>query len=444
MYLNGETQRGLSLGRLEKLKEALEKDTLLREPGDFCNIRMTLADDEHEYRLTIVQGLIQSIHQDTSYVNHPVDFIIRAGSEAWAGFFQENPIPKYADILCMFTEKDAAITGNTELFWQNIQFIYGLFMAMGHRIPLSPSLAARAEQMGGNGHVEEVVGRYVHVELDGHTYRTFFEESGSQDAIPMVCLHAANIDARAWRHQLADPDYTNRFRMIAFDMPWHGRSLPPQELLRTEYLLTSDFYRRFVAAFCDALKLDKPILVGCSMGGYIMFYMAYHDPERYRAFVSAAGRDYEPRRWALERIIRSPVVSFSRFIPTITRGFMAPNDPVGCADEVAFVYETGSPQALRGDLYFAAQDCDARPFMGKIDTDRTPFYVLGGEYDWSCNEEHTDGIKKRMPGARVVRMKGIGHHPADENPEVFKSYLLPCVDEALKLIEGRGQPNLEV
>lgn len=122
----------------------------------------------------------------------------------------------------MFTEKDAAITGNTELFWQNIQFIYGLFMLMGHRIPLSPDLAAQAEKMGSSGHIEDVVGRYVHVELDGHTYRTFFEESGAKDAIPMVCLHATNIDARAWRHQLADPDYISRFRVIAFDMPWHG------------------------------------------------------------------------------------------------------------------------------------------------------------------------------------------------------------------------------
>src|SRR5690348_1211243 len=66
------------------------------------------------------------------------------------------------------------------------------------------------------------------------------------------------------------------------------------------------------------------------------------------------------------------------------------------------VCETGRPQALRGDLYFAARDCDARPFMSQIDTEMTPFDVLGGEYDWSCNEEHTNAIKERMPRARVI------------------------------------------
>ena len=60
---------------------------------------------------------------------------------------------------------------------------------------------------------------------------------------------------------------------------------------------------------------------------------------------------------------------------------MAPSDPSGCADEVAWLYETGSPRALRGDLNFASRDCDARPFMHKIDTVRISFYALGGEYD---------------------------------------------------------------
>lgn len=54
--------------------------------------------------------------------------------------------------------------------------------------------------------------------------------------------------------------------------------------------------------------------------------------------------------------------------------------------------------------------------MNQIDTEKAPFYVLGGEYDWSCNKEHTDAIKSRMPGANVVRMEEIGHFPPDENP----------------------------
>src|ERR1700731_3453315 len=131
-------------------------------------------------------------------------------------------------------------------------------------------------------------------------------------------------------------------------------------------------------------------------------------------------------------INRHPAVSFNRYIPSVVRGFMAPTDPPGSADEAAWVYESGNPRTLRGDLYFASLDSDARPFMGQIDTDHTPFYLLGGEYDWRCTPEHTDAIKQRMPGIEIVRMNGIGHFPPNENPEVFNQYLLPVLDQALE------------
>ncbi|KFZ06320.1 hypothetical protein V501_07522 [Pseudogymnoascus sp. VKM F-4519 (FW-2642)] len=437
--INGKKVRGLSLESLTALKSTLETGDLLREVGGFSTFRIGLRDDEHEYRLDISRGLIHTIHEDAPHAAFAIDFTISAPSEAWTAYLQPEPAPEYSDLICMVTEKRADISGDSEKLFQNLTFVYGMMRVLGHRGPLAPELAAQKEYVGSNGHIEEVIGRYVHVEVEGHIYRTFFEENGPKDAIPVVCLHSANADARAYRHQLADYDYTSKYRMIAFDMPWHARSLPPQELLRSGYLLTNSFYRQFVRAFCEALRLERPIVIGCSMGGYIAFYLGYHDADYYRALISVAGRDYEPRRWALEAHCRNPAMNFSHWGPNITRGFMAPTDPVGCADEVAFLYETGSPRCLRGDLNFAARDCDARPFMHKIDTEKVPFYILGGEYDWSCTEKQTDEIKSRMPGANVVRMKCIGHFPPDENPDVFKSYVLPVLAEAIQKSERAVQ-----
>jgi pimeloyl-ACP methyl ester carboxylesterase len=416
----------LNLEALQALATTVEQDAARRADGEFCDIRLALRDSEHEYRLSIHRGRIESVECDIPHVAAPVDVTISAPSEAWDAYLQSHPQPEYADLVAMVTERRAEISGNTLAFFQNIEFLTGLMGLLGHRRRDAAVMPAEAAT---SGTIEEVVGRYVHIELDGHTYRTFYEERG--DGVPMVMLHAANSDARMWRHQLADDELAERFRLIAFDMPWHGRSLPPEELLRTEYLLTNDFYRRFVNAFCEALGLDRPVLVGCSMGGYIMFHIAHHDPGRYRALVAVAAREFEPRRWALEAILRHPAVSFNRLIPTMTHGFMAPTDPAGHADEVAWVYETGSPRVLRGDLHFAALDADARPFLSDIDTEQTPFFLLGGQYDWSCTEEHTDAIKAQNPGIDVVRMEGIGHFPPDENPEVFKSYLMPVLDTAL-------------
>jgi hypothetical protein len=126
-------------------------------------------------------------------------------------------------------------------------------------------------------------------------------------------------------------------------------------------------------------------------GGYILFHAAKYDAGRYRALLAIVARDFEPRRWAIEAILRHPGVSFNRMIPIFVR---APQDPPGHVDEVAWVYESGNPRTLREDLHFATCNCDSRPFLGELDVVRTPFYLLGGEYDWRCTEIHT-GVMKR-------------------------------------------------
>ncbi len=76
------------------------------------------------------------------------------------------------------------------------------------------------------GHVEPMVGRYVHVEISAaRLHRIYFEENGQ--GIPLVCLHTAGSDGRQWRHLLADAEFSKAFRIIAFDLPWHGKSNPP-------------------------------------------------------------------------------------------------------------------------------------------------------------------------------------------------------------------------
>jgi pimeloyl-ACP methyl ester carboxylesterase len=85
--------------------------------------------------------------------------------------------------------------------------------------------------------LEPMIGRYVRLEIDGVPHRVYFEEAGQ--GIPLVCLHTAGADSRQYRHLLADPEITRRFRVLAFDMPWHGKSTPPDGWEQGEYRLTT-------------------------------------------------------------------------------------------------------------------------------------------------------------------------------------------------------------
>ena len=93
-----------------------------------------------------------------------------------------------------------------------------------------------------SGHIEPMIGRYVHVEIGGEMHRIYFEENG--DGIPLVCLHTAGSDNRQWRYLLADEEFAKDFRIIAFDMPFHGKSNPPASwsgaiLTRTPSLIST-------------------------------------------------------------------------------------------------------------------------------------------------------------------------------------------------------------
>lgn len=110
-------------------------------------------------------------------------------------------------------------------------------------------------------HIEPIVGRYLHLDLGGRPHRLYFEEAGQ--GIPLVCLHTAGADNRQWRHLMNDPAVTSRFRVLAFDMPWHGKSSPPAGWRDEEYRLTAESYAEMIRAFGAALGLERPVVMGC-------------------------------------------------------------------------------------------------------------------------------------------------------------------------------------
>ena len=111
-----------------------------------------------------------------------------------------------------------------------------------------------------------IVGRYVHVTVKGVEYRVYFEESGQ--GTPVLFQHTAGSDGRQWRHLLESPELTSRFRFVAYDLPYHGKSLPPlgNPWWSERYSLNQSFLLDFVGAMVEALEMEKPIYVGCSMG----------------------------------------------------------------------------------------------------------------------------------------------------------------------------------
>jgi pimeloyl-ACP methyl ester carboxylesterase len=273
--------------------------------------------------------------------------------------------------------------------------------------------------------LDPIIGRYLHVELGGRPHRIYFEEAGQ--GIPLVCLHTAGADGRQFRHILTDPEITRHFRVLAFDLPWHGKSTPPDGWQREEYQLTTRSYTEAIRSFCAALELTKPVAMGCSIGGRIVLHLAIEHGGEFRALIGLESADYQ-QPWYDTEWLHRPDVHGGEVCAGLVSGMMAPQSPEATRWETLWLYMQAGPGVFKGDLHFYRVDGDLRARVGEIDTGRCPLYLLTGEYDFSCTPEDTERTARQIPGAETVIMKQLGHFPMSENPAQFRRYILPVLE----------------
>ena len=272
--------------------------------------------------------------------------------------------------------------------------------------------------------IEPIVGRYVHVTLSGRAHRIYFEEAGA--GIPLVCLHTAGSDGRQFRHLMTDTAVTDHYRVLAFDLPWHGKSPPPDGWQREEYRLTTESYTEAIRAFCKAMELVKPVVLGCSIGGRIVLNLAIAHAAEFRALIGLEAAEFQESWYDTTWLYRPDV--HGEISAALVSGLLAPQAPDASRWETLWMYMQGGPGIFKGDLHFYRVDGDLRGKVGKIDTRVCPLYLLTGEYDYSCTPEDTLRTAAQIAGAEVVVMKELGHFPMSENPAQFRSYILPVLE----------------
>jgi len=272
---------------------------------------------------------------------------------------------------------------------------------------------------------ESVVGRYLRLEHEGEILRVFVEEAG--EGIPLLCLHTAGADSRQWRHLLNDAAVTGRFRVVAFDLPWHGRTHPPGEWWLRKYRLTTRDYLSVIRAVWLALGLERPVVIGCSMGGAIVLKLAAEHQDELRGIVGLESAAYAPGRY--NDFLHHPAIHGGELCASYTYGLNGPLSPEPARRENWWTYSQSGPGVYQGDVHFYSNDWDARADLARIDTRRCRVSLLTGEYDYSCTPAMTKAVADAIPGSRFTVMPGIGHFPMVENYPLFREYLLPELEQ---------------
>jgi pimeloyl-ACP methyl ester carboxylesterase len=353
------------------------------------------------------------------------DVALAATPAQWAEYASPAPGVGATTLAAMMRTGKLKADGDMLLFGRHLLFIEELFASL--RPPRAAASAAAATPA-----IEAITGRYLRLSLNGRPHRIYFEEAGS--GIPLICLHTAGADGRQYRGVLNDPEVTRNFRVIAFDLPWHGKSSPPPGFEREIYKLTTDLYMDTVVAVSRALGLDRPAVMGCSIGGRAVLHLALRHGRDFRAAIGLQSALYadpgaDTRLRDLELIHRPDVQGGDAAASTVA-GLIAPSSPNADKWETLWHYMQGGPGVFFGDLHYYFTDGDLRNGLADgIDTALCPLYLLTGEYDISATPTLTAELAKLVKATHFDVMKGMGHFPMSEDPQRFLGYLRPVLDQ---------------
>ena len=272
--------------------------------------------------------------------------------------------------------------------------------------------------------LEPIAGGYFSVEIEGAAHRIFVEQAGA--GVPLLCLHTAGADSRQYRHLLNDRAVTDRFRVIAFDLPYHGRSTPPDGWWLKKYRLTTASYLAMIRAVWLALGLERPVVMGCSMGGAIVLKLAADYQEELTGIIGLESSAYAPGRY--NEFLHHPAIHGGELAASYTYGLNSPHSPEASRRENWWYYSQSGPGVYQGDVYFYSNDWDGREAIKRIDTNRCKVALLTGEYDYSCTPAMSEAVAAAIPGARLTIMQGIGTFPHDRELPGVPAVLLSALD----------------
>ncbi len=348
-------------------------------------------------------------------------------AEVWAPLLEAVP-PRFAQISVLTAQGESGLQrGSAQplLWWQYLPAVQRAVELL--RAPNAAHGAAVSES-GPLPRHDSPVGRYLHLDLDGFDHRVYYEEAGT--GIPMLLQHTAGANSLQYRHLFEAPEITSRFRLIAYDLPYHGKSVPPvqQRWWETEYRLEGGFLRQVPRALAQALELPRPVFMGCSVGGLLALDLALRHPGEFRAVVSLEGALHIPGNREAFLGFWHPQVS-NHAKAALMEELCSPTSPRPYVKEVSQVYSSGWPPSFWGDLHYYLADFDIRDRAGEIDTGLTAVHIMNGEHDFSGTVEAGLEAHQAIAGSTHTTMEDVGHFPMQENPAAFIGYLLPVLDQ---------------
>ncbi|GEB48232.1 alpha/beta fold hydrolase [Streptomyces cacaoi] len=261
-----------------------------------------------------------------------------------------------------------------------------------------------------------------------------YARRGVRGGEPMLLLHGIGHHWQAWEPVMTA--LASRYDVAAIDLPGFGASDPLPE--GVSYGL--DGVVPLLAQACAGLGMDRPHVVGNSLSGLLALAMGLHGHARSVTALAPAGFWNTPERLYAFAVLRG-LRTGARALPAPVARRLA-HSAAGRAVLTSAIYARPgrrSPDAVLAETRALAGAAGYAPVLAEgrqpgplIDQDipDIPVTIGWGDRDRVLLRHQGVRAKRVIPGARLVRLRGCGHVPMNDDPAGVTRIVLDTAEQA--------------
>ncbi len=241
----------------------------------------------------------------------------------------------------------------------------------------------------------------------------------------LVFVHGWCCNRSYWSEQL--PQFAEKYKVVAIDLAGHGDS----GLNRKEW--TMGAFGEDVVAVVNKLNLEQVVLIGHSMGGFVILEAARRMPKRVIGLVGVDTLQNFEEKLTQEQIDDWWAPLYANFVEgtrTVVRTMFTPHSDSALVEKIV------------ADMSSAPQDVGLGALEGYIDFQNNEIIQVLKEVkapiiciNADLYPTNVKANQRYAPSFKALIMSGVGHFNMMEDPETFNLLLEETVQEFLQMKE---------
>lgn len=246
-----------------------------------------------------------------------------------------------------------------------------------------------------------------------------FVDTGNRNGIPIVFVHAFPLNQAMWNEQVKA--LKGAYRVVTFDIRGFGKS-------ESTHPYTLEFVVDDLIDLLDKLKINKTVICGLSMGGFVALRALERNPNRFLAAILADTKseaDSDKSKIGRYEALREIQTSgLSTFVDNFIKRSAAPDTQTHnpalfeCMIRLAM---SNTAVGVQAGLLALTSRTDTTQALEKISV---PTLVIQGEYDSVISKDSAKALTEKIKGSEFYLVPGAGHLSNLDNAPAFNARVL--------------------